>query len=67
MNITANAQLFPVDIARLTEALYVGPYQLDTPCQGYNTPYKSSIQGWKDGMLKIEQSISKKNMDVNEH
>jgi hypothetical protein len=40
--------------------LEVIPYQLDTPCQGYNAPYKGSIQGWKDGMLKIEQSFSKK-------
>ncbi|CAC5411203.1 unnamed protein product [Mytilus coruscus] len=48
MNITSDAQLFPVDIARLTEALYVGPYQLDTPCQGYNSPYTGAINGWKD-------------------
>ncbi|VDI71962.1 Hypothetical predicted protein [Mytilus galloprovincialis] len=48
MNITSDAQLFPVDIARLTEALYVGPYQADTPCQGYNSPYTGSINGWKD-------------------
>ncbi|VDI33043.1 Hypothetical predicted protein, partial [Mytilus galloprovincialis] len=48
MNITSDAQLFPVDIARLTEALYVGPYQADTPCQGYNSPYTGAINGWKD-------------------
>ncbi|VDI16062.1 Hypothetical predicted protein [Mytilus galloprovincialis] len=48
MNITSDAQLFPVDIARLTEALYVGPYQADTLCQGYNSPYTGAINGWKD-------------------
>ncbi|XP_052083535.1 uncharacterized protein LOC127720826 [Mytilus californianus] len=48
MNITSDAQLFPVDIARLTEALYVGPYQSATPCQGYNSPYTGAINGWKD-------------------